>query len=775
MTKKKPSIGVVLKRLFKWLLPLAALMGVGILLYCWHLSSQIDQRFSGRRWRIPSKVFSDTTLLYPGQQINRPLFNEKLRRLGYRQFVLNPRNKGELYSSASVVKLFLHDLSMPSRYREGVPVRIRFKGNRIESIAHLNTGEPMPILELEPEEVMLFFGPDREQRRLVSIDQVPQHVIDAVLAIEDSRFYQHKGLDPRGILRAMYTNLRHGSIRQGGSTITQQLAKNYFLTPQRTVVRKLKELFLSLTMETMYEKNEILEIYLNEIYLGQKASVAISGIGEASFFYFGKSVMDLSLNEAATIAGLIRGPNYYSPHIHKERCRKRRNMVLNAMHQKGWISDEELKTVLPLPIKTVGYGAYGKIAPYFIDYLSDQLKELYSPQDLSSLGLSIYTTLDTQVQMAAEKALKRGLERLEKSNPSLVRKEPGKRLQGALVVMQPKTGYILAMVGGRDYSLSQFNRITQARRQPGSAFKPFVYLSGLDTLTPASILSNEPVTYEVDGKEWRPQNYAAMTAKRVSVRQALAESINLATVDLAMKVGLDKVVSTAKQFEFSTSLKPYPSIALGSAEVIPLELSRAYCVFAADGVLPYPLSLKEVLDENGEILERRHVSIRQVVTPEKAFIMSSLLRSVVETGTAGSLRAMGISFPVGGKTGTTNDYKDAWFVGYTPDILALIWVGFDNNDSIFASGAGAALPIWANLMNALPQYISGDWFKMPSGVVQSIVCSESGQLVLKNRCPYPVEEYFLAGHVPSDTCQIHASESQIGRIIDELKGFINTF
>ena len=314
-------------------------------------------------------------------------------------------------------------------------------------------------------------------------------------------------MDPRGILRAIYTNLRHASIRQGGSTITQQLAKNYFLTLKRTFIRKLKELFMSLTIETMYEKNEILEIYLNEIYLGQKASVAISGIGEASFFYFGKSVSNLSLDEAATLAGLIRGPNHYSPYIDKDRCQKRRNMVLNAMHEQGWISDEELKTALPLPVEAVGYASYGKKAPYFMDYLSEQLTVLYSPQDLSSLGLSIYTTLDTQVQMAAENALKRGLDSLEKSNPDLHRKDPQKQLQGAVIVMQPKTGYVLAMVGGRNYSVSQFNRITQARRQPGSAFKPFVYLSGLDKLTPASILSNETGTYEIDGKEWSPQNY----------------------------------------------------------------------------------------------------------------------------------------------------------------------------------------------------------------------------------------------------------------------------
>lgn len=773
--KKKRSKRGILKGLLKWSLPLAVFMGSGILLYCWHLSFQIDQRFSGRRWRMPSKVFSDTTILYPGQQINRSLFNEKLHRLGYRKVSHNPQSKGELYTSRSIVKIFLHELKLPSKHRQGIPVRIRFVGNRISSITDLNTGGQIPILQLEPEVLMLFFGPDREQRQLVSIDQVPPYMIKAVLAAEDSRFYQHKGLDPRGILRAIYANLRHGSIRQGGSTITQQLAKNYFLTPKRSLTRKLKELFMSLTIEAMYEKNEILEIYLNEIYLGQKVSVAVSGIGEASLFYFGKSVNDLSLVEAASIAGLIRAPNYYSPYINKERCRKRRNLVLNAMHKKGWISDEELEAALPQPVKTAGYASYGKKAPYFIDYLSDQLRLLYSPQDLTSLGLSIYTTLDTQVQMAAEKALVSGLDRLEKWNPQLRRKDPQKRLQGAIIVMQPKTGYILAMVGGRNYSLSQFNRITQARRQAGSAFKPFVYLSGLDKFTAASILSNAPRIYTVDGKEWRPRNYAPMTMKQVSVRDALAKSINLATVDLAMRVGLDHIVSTAKKFGFSTPIKPYPSIALGSSEVIPLELATAYCPFAANGALPYPLSLKKVLDENEDVLERRHMSIKQVITPAKAFIMSSLLRSVVENGTAESLKGMGIFFPVAGKTGTTNDYRDAWFVGYTPDILALVWVGFDDGASIHASGARAALPIWADLMNALPQYISGDWFKMPPGVVKRMICPESGQLAVSGKCPSPMEEFFLTDHVPTDPCPIHTDENPIERIVDELQDFIKKF
>jgi len=773
ITKKRP-IGIKLKWLLKWFLPAALLVGGSMLLYCLYLSFQIDKRFSGRRWSIPSKVFSDVTILYPGQKINRTLFYEKLHRLGYRGVLHEPHNKGEFRSLGASLELFLHDFEMPSVRREGICVQIKFVENLIESIITITNGEPIPILEIEPEEVMLFFGHDRERRRMVSINQVPQHVIYAVLAAEDSRFYQHRGLDPMGILRALYTNLRHASIRQGGSTITQQLAKNYFLTPERTLFRKLKELFMSLTMEIMYEKNEILEIYLNEIYLGQKASDAISGIGEASFFYFDKPVEELSLIEGATIACLIKGPNFYSPYIDKTRCKKRRNLVLYAMKDKGWISDEALEDASLSGVNAVGYESYGKKAPYFIDYLTYQFTTLYSPEDLSSLGLSIYTTLDTQVQMAAEKALQKGLVRLEKSNPILTRQDPRKKLQGAVIVMQPKTGYILAMVGGRNYNISQFNRITQARRQPGSAFKPFVYVSGLDKFTPASILSNKPESYEVDGTVWEPQNYAPIPEEKISVRSALATSSNIGTVDLAMRVGLDHIAATANLFGFSIPANPYPSLSLGAYEVAPLNLARAYCAFAADGVLPFPLSLKEVLDENGKILEQRHTSIKRVISPAKAFIMSSMLRSVVEEGTARSLKDMGILFPVGGKTGTTNDFKDAWFVGYTPNILALVWVGFDDGSSVHASGAGAALPIWAELMRMLPQFVSGNWFKVPPGVVKRTVCSESGQQALKNRCPHPVEEYFLADNVPEDYCSIHRWV-RLRHFMKGVKDFVNPF
>jgi len=770
--RKKTSF---LKRLLKYAFLLLIVVSLGVALYCWDLSLQIDKRFSGRRWSIPSRALSDTTILYPGQGVNRSLLEKKLDRLGYRNSSQNPTKKGDVRISSSRLEIFLNDLKAPQQTREGFPAMVQFSGSRIESIVHSRSGEAIPILELEPEELMRFFGPEREQRQLVSIDHVPRHVVHAVLAAEDSRFFEHRGLDPLGILRALYTNLRSGDIRQGGSTITQQLAKNYFLTPERTWARKVKEAFMALIMEAMYDKKAILEIYLNEIYLGQKESVSINGIGEASTFYFGKSVAELSVSEGAVIAGLIRAPNLFSPYADRNRCRARRDSVLEAMHKHQWLTAEQLRTAMATPLVTSGYEAYVRRAPYFMDYLSHQLGSLYPREALTSLGLSLFTTLDTQVQMAAEDALLKGLKRLEDANPRLKRKDPEKKLQGAIVVMQPKTGYILAMVGGRDYGVSQFNRITQAKRQPGSAFKPFVFLPSLDSFTPASILSNEPKTYKINGNEWRPENYIPVPETRISMRDALSKSVNRATVDLAMKLGLDPVVKTASVFGFSTPLKPYPSIALGAFEVVPLELARAYCAFAADGILPVPLSLKEVLDESGKILERRHMSVQGVTTPGKAFLITSMLRSTVEQGTARSLKDMGIRFPAAGKTGTTNEFKDGWFVGYTPEVMALIWVGFDDGTSLQAPASALTLPLWADLMSASPHHVSGSWFKTPPDIVVETVCKESGQRALASGCPLTLEEYFLAENTPKERCTLHRGLGPLEGVIKGVKDFLKTF
>jgi penicillin-binding protein 1B len=757
----------LIKRLPLLLLALAVVAMAGLAVYGGYLAVQIDGRFSSRRWQVPSTVYSDSTLLFPGQGCNHELFIAKLEALGYRR-VNRPPAFGEYRLRPGRLEVFLHDLETPSQTRSGFPVQIALDRNRIGAITDQRSGRALPLLELEPEKIGLFFGAAREQRKLVAIDQVPRPLIQAVLAAEDSRFYHHHGVDPRGLLRALWANLRAGGIRQGGSTITQQLSKNYFLTPERTLSRKLKELLMALLIDARYAKDEILEIYLNEIYLGQKGSVSINGIGEAADFYFGKPVATLSLTEAAALAGLIKAPNLYSPHQDLERCRNRRDTVLRAMAKNGWLTADALHDALETPLTPAGFRTYHRMAPYFMDYLSEQLGALYSPEALASMGMSIYTTLDTQIQSAAETALLRGLARLEKSPGLRARRSPAARLQGAVVVMQPKTGHILAMVGGRDYAESQFNRVSQARRQPGSTFKPFVFLAGLKRFTPASRLSNRPRVYEIDGRRWEPQNFEREPAPELSFRQALAHSANRATVSLAMQTGLDAVVATAEDFQFSTRLRPLPAMALGAFEVIPLELARAYCTFPAGGLEPYPLALKAVVNEAGQVLERRHMSIERVISPAAAFIMNSLLASVVTEGTAISLARRGITFPVAGKTGTTNNSRDAWFVGYTPELLALVWVGFDDGASIHASGPSAALPIWADLLTAIPQTVSGAWFSPPPGVVQRRVCRQSGQLALK-ACPTPMVEYFLETNAPTTPCPLHRRSNPLRKFFDDVQ------
>ena len=737
--KKKPRTRLWL-RLTLVGLSGAALVALVALVSGAFMWAQVGERFSSRLWSIPSRVFSDTTLLYPGQLYSRPQVRRRLLRLGYREVETGPRSPGQFRVRGQDLEVHLRDLNLPSYQRAGLPVRISFGETGVSAITRLDNRRPAPLVELEPEEIGRFFGPERESRKLVSLSRLPKHLVRAVLAAEDGDFFRHPGIDPRGILRAAYTNLRQGAVTQGGSTITQQLAKNFFLTPERTFSRKLKELLIAFILEIRYDKGTILEIYLNEIYLGQRGSTSVNGVGEAADYYFGKPAEKLNLPEAATLAGLIKAPNRYNPISHPEKSRTRRDQVLSAMRKRGWISQRELVTAWRDPIKTTSRGTAGRSAPFFTDYLSQQLTALYPASDLAKLGLAVYTTLDPRVQEAAEKALNQGLKRLEKSDPRLLRKGE-KRLQGAVIVMRPKTGQILAMVGGRDYGQTQFNRAVAARRQPGSTFKPFVYLAALDSFSPASWLSNEPRTYRVGGKKWTPRNFDGKTGGKVRFRTALAKSLNLPTVDLTTSLGLEKVIQTARSLGFTTPLKPYPSLALGSFEVTPLELARAYCALAADGVLPFPMSLRGVTDDKGRVLERRHVTIKSVTTPAKAYLMSSLLRSAVTFGTARSLTGKGIAFPVAGKTGTSNDSRDAWFVGYTPELLALVWVGFDDGASLRSSGTKAALPIWAELMRSIPWQHSGGWFTMPPGLETKEICAESGW---GEDCSRRINELFLA-------------------------------
>jgi penicillin-binding protein 1B len=644
------------------------------------------------------------------------------------------------------------------------------RDGQITAIESRATGERLPVLTLEPEELALFFGAEREKRKLVAVDQLPPDLIHAVLAAEDSRFYTHHGLDLRGIARALITNLRHLAVRQGGSTITQQMAKNFFLTPERTLRRKLKEVLLALVIEWGYAKDQILEMYLNEIYWGQNGSISVNGVGEAAAYYFGKAPVHLTLGEAAALAGLIKSPNRYSPYRNADRCRRRRNEVLQAMHLQGWLDAQALERGQAEPLATRSPVLQPRRTPYFIDYLQDQLEALYAPEALATLGLAIHTTLDVLVQEAAETALANGLVRLETLYPDLRRPEPARQLQGAVVVMKPATGAILAMVGGRDYRHSQFNRISQARRQAGSTFKVFTYLAGLDRLTPIATLSNGARTYHVDGQEWQPRNYAPIDAPVVSMHEALARSINRATVDLAMRVGLPNIVATTEPFGFTSPLAPYPSLALGAVDVHPLELARAYCVFAASGTLPFPMGLRAVFDEHGTLIEHRPMRLQRIVSPAKTFLITAMLQSAVQRGTGRALAEWGIDFPVAGKTGTTNNFRDAWFVGYTPDLLALVWVGFDNGDSLQVSGAQAALPIWAELLRTIPHQITGAGFTPPPEVVQHAICTRDGFPDVTGDCRETGEEWFQIDRVPVDDPVFLKAQSPWYRWWHRLKG-----
>ncbi|MFP5214107.1 MAG: transglycosylase domain-containing protein, partial [Acidobacteriota bacterium] len=635
----------------KLLLVIGVLGGLFVSSYTYYLYSEVKQRFSARRWSVPSRVFSATVPIYPGQSVSLPQLRQMLEERRYQESIREPIQAGEYRSARNGLVVHLREFRFPGHTLASQRVLFEFQQNRLARIRG-DQGD-VAFLELEPLEIARLFGPERESRLLVNIDQVPRHLVDAVVAIEDHRFYEHGGVDWLGILRALFKDLRAGRAVQGGSTITQQLIKNYFLQPEKSFERKFMEAYMALILEAMYGKDEILEMYFNEIYLGQRGSIAIHGIGEASRYYFGRNVEDLSLAEAATLAGIIRGPNSYSPILHPDASRERRNAVLKRMLELEKISQQDYDRARIEPIRLPAIFLPVNVAPYFVDYVRQQLHELYAPEILESEGLNIYTSLHPEMALAAEKALHDGLQELENEHPVLKAASPENSLQGVLVVVQPKTGAMLALMGGRDYGESTFNRALYAHRQPGSAIKPFVYLSALDRYTPATWIADEPTAYRVEGLPWTPKNYDDKYRGRVMFRSALEESLNAATVGLAMDVGLDNVIGTLRSFGIQSPLKAVPSLALGAFEVTPLELAGAYMPLDNDGQKPYLLGLKEVVTESGEVQERRHMDLESVTSPAKAYLITDILQGAVERGTGKPLKRLGIDFPCAGKTGTT--------------------------------------------------------------------------------------------------------------------------
>jgi penicillin-binding protein 1B len=721
------------------------------------LDRVVRARFEGRLFVLPSRVYSAPTLLTAGLDVERTDLRGELHRLGYRESddaeVATP---GAARFEAERVRIHLRGFEHPTRAEPARRVELGLAAGEIESIRDLDRGRELSVALLEPEPVGAYYGPAHEQRELVRLGAVPRHLVDAVLAVEDQRFEEHRGIDWVRVLGAAWANVRAGSIQQGGSTLTQQLVKNFFLTPDRTLERKVQEALMAVLVEARYEKPAILEAYLNEIYLGQRGSTSIHGVGEAARFYFGKPARLLRVEESALLAALIKSPGKVNPWKDAERAAQRRNLVLDLMLEQGRIDGPTHDQARASPLGLADPSSEARDVRYFLDALREQLPENYDRELLATSGLRIHSTLDVRLQRHAAAALADGLADLEKRFPEL-RAKGKPPLQGCVVALRPKTGEVLALVGGRDYVESQFERCTQARRPAGSAFKPFVYIAALEAregqplATLATLLDDGPFTVSTGSGSWRPVNYDRQFHGLVSVREALERSLNVATARLGQAVGVERVLEVARRLGIESPMEPYPSLALGAADVTPLELARAYATIANGGVRSEVLLFEEVTDEAGRTLARRRAASERVLDPATAFLAVSLLEGVVDRGTARSLRAAGMRGPIAGKTGTSDESKDLWFAGFTPDLVAVVWVGYDEPREMRHAASQIALPIWKRFLQGATGGRVPGGFVPPEGIHVAEVDPVSGALALEG-CPRRRPEYFLPGSEPRHTC-----------------------
>lgn len=599
-----------------------------------------------------------------------------------------------------------------------------------------------------------------ENRTPVKLNVVPDLLIDALIATEDRRFYSHPGLDFHGIARALYRNIRSGKIVEGGSTLTQQLAKILFLTPERSYSRKLKEMVLALKIEQRYTKREILSLYVNQIYFGSGAY----GVESAARTYFGKSVQELSLAECAMLAAIPRSPKYYSPFLSHRSAKNRRALVLHRMVAEGIItqSDAEEAKQTPLPKQPAAPERTTFAAPYFVEYVRQKVEERFGSGILYSGGLNIYTSISESMQAYAEKAVRDGLAKLERARKKGAASVSP--LQAALVAIDPATGHIKAMVGGRDYNESQFNRAWQALRQPGSAFKPIVYAAAIERgYSAAELLDDVPLTVKIDKRRtWSPENFTHLYQGKVTIRKALSESLNVPSVRLLATLGIRDVIRFARRLGIRSKLHPVLSLALGSSDVTLLELTSAYSLFANHGIRINPSAILLITDSTGRTLYTGIDSPTQAISPESAFLITNLLRGVVERGTG--RRALALGRPVAGKTGTTNDYRDAWFIGYTPTLAAGVWVGYDDQKSLGrrSTGSRAALPIWLSFMLKSHEGTEPSDFSVPSNILFKTIDPRSG-LLSTERCRSSLREGFLPGTEPRRYCEEKEAEKETAR------------
>ncbi len=742
-TKRKSKGRIPWKKLFVIGIPAGLLLAFAFGVY---LDFTVRARFEGKRFALPARVYARPLELYPGLKLRAADFLAELTMLGYRPTNL-PEEAGSYRRNGQSVELVTRPFAFGDGLQESIALRVVFGDGRVAALQRRPDDAGLDLVRLEPALIGGIYPGKNEDRVLVRLKDVPRQVVDALIAVEDNRFYRHHGIDPRGIARALFTTLSGGGL-QGGSTLTQQLVKNFYLTADRTLRRKLTEMVMAVLLEIHYTKAEILETYLNEVYLGQDGNRAIHGFGLGSSFFFDKPLERVTLSESALLVGLLKGPGYYSPRRHPQRARQRRNLVLAEMAEQGFITKAQMMAARTTPLGVVDRPSRGTSPhPAFLDLVFRQLRRDYREEDLRSEGLQIITFLDPRVQAAAEKALAGRLARLEQSRGG---KTDG--LQGAVLVTSTQNAEVQAVVGDRVPSYKGFDRALDARRPIGSLVKPIVYFTALQQprhYTLATLLDDSPLKLSQAGTEdWMPLNYDHQSHGQVPLHTALANSYNLATARLGLALGVDAVMDNLQRMGLDRKPPAFASSLLGANALTPLEVTQVYQAIAAGGFRTPLRAISEVLTADGQPLQRYPLEVEQVIDPATHYLITVALQGVVREGTARSLTAwLPAELAVAGKTGTTDEFRDSWFAGFAGDRLGVVWVGRDDDQSTGLTGAGGAMAVWGDMMAGLdpeplalppPDNIERVWIDPVSGLRSGIDCSGA------------VELPFITGSAPAE-------------------------
>ena len=702
-----------------------------------YLDARITSTFTDKMWELPAKVYARPLELFVGADLDVEDLVYELQVLGYRK-VTNPRKPGQVARNRNRFDIYTRGFDFPNERESARRVLIDLSGGKVKSISA--GGGSVDLMRLDPVQIGGIYPLHGEDRVLVRLDDVPQTLSQGLLAVEDRDFYDHWGFSITGIARSAVSNMRSGRIVAGGSTITQQLVKNYYLTPERTIVRKLTEVVMAVLLDLHYEKDQILESYINEVYLGQEGPRAIHGFALAARHYFDTPIEQLGLHQQALLVGMIKGPSLYNPLRNPERALERRNVVLDVMAEQGVISQEHALVARAMPLDLNNKHRVKDSFPAFLDLVRRQLRQEYRQEDLATLGLNIFTSFDPIVQRKAERSTTAVMDQLDK--------EGG--LESASVVTRFDSGEVAALVGGRKVRYAGFNRALDARRPAGSLLKPAVYLAALenpDRYTLATPLLDTPVKIKAaQDKFWEPRNFDRQAHGEVLLHRALASSYNLATARLGMDLGLDSVVDMLNRLGIERRVPRVPALTLGAGEYSPMDMAAMYQTIAAGGFRMPLRSIRDIVDARGQSLKRYPLEYDRTVSLQAMHLLHYAMRSVMREGTGrGAYRYLANDFEVAGKTGTTNDGRDSWFAGFSGDLLAVTWIGRDDNGGTGLTGSSGALRLWSHFMAAASRRPLG--YRMPDGVdVQWI--DDSNGFVTGKGCPNSRMLPFIAGSEP---------------------------